>query len=78
MGWLRGVLVASVLACVSQACASGDSSPSETAGGEENLGKVSEAITTACSFDTVGLPCDPDGPAGLKLCLLYTSDAADE
>jgi MYXO-CTERM domain-containing protein len=33
----------------------------------ESVGVKAEAITAACNLDTIGLPCDPDGPAGAKL-----------
>jgi len=66
MHWLRSALVALALVSVAQACAVGDPQP-DNAGGKETTGQLSEALTTACSFDTIGLPCDPDGPAGAKL-----------
>lgn len=65
MNWLRGVVVALILSPVAAACSSGE--PAPQAGETEHVGVVSQAITTACSFDTIGLPCDPDGPAGAKL-----------
>lgn len=65
MNWLRGIAVALVLSPVAFACSSG--APATPVGEAERVGQVSQAITTACGFDTLGLPCDPDGPAGPKL-----------
>jgi len=35
---------------------------SEYPGPNESVASTSEAITTACDINTIGLPCDPDGP----------------
>ncbi|HEX2873840.1 MAG TPA: MYXO-CTERM sorting domain-containing protein [Polyangiaceae bacterium] len=65
MRWLSGVFVAFAFASVAAACSSGESRPAGNDG--EAMGSVTQAITTACNTLTVGLPCDPDGPAGPKL-----------
>jgi len=65
MDWLRGTVAALVVASLVPACSSGTPEPGPA--DEGRLGTVAQAITTACSFNTIGLPCDPDGPAGPKL-----------
>src|SRR5690349_23104178 len=75
MSWLRGVVLGVVGASVAMACSVGESSPpSQT----EKVGEAQQAITAACTFDTIGLPCDPDGPAQPKLecegaCMIGTA-----
>lgn len=64
MRWLRGLLLAVSFGPLASACSSGTP---ETSGSEAGSGSLVQAITAACSNDTVGLPCDPDGPAGAKL-----------
>jgi len=34
-----------------------------SASDDESVGSASQAITAACNLNTIGLPCDPDGPA---------------
>lgn len=64
MNLLRRGVAALILVGLGQACATGG----ETGGqASESVGEARQAITTACSFDTLGLPCDPDGPAGPRL-----------
>jgi len=65
MRWLSGVFVAFAFASVAAACSSGETGPGGNDG--EALGSVSQAITTACNTQTLGLPCDPDGAGGPKL-----------
>jgi Dictyostelium (slime mold) repeat len=62
MNWLRGISLALLGGAALAACG-GASNPSET----EPVGEVSQAITAACNLNTVGFPCDPDGPAKPKL-----------
>ena len=61
MNWLRGVGLLVVIGSAIGACSSGDPEP------DAEVGETTQAITAACNVDTVGLPCDPDGPAGAKL-----------
>ena len=60
MRWLRALVLAVSCASVGAACSSGEPAPAPTSDGP--VGEVSQAITAACGFDTIGLPCDPDGP----------------
>lgn len=53
-----GIAAFVVFGFFAQACSSGDKSPA----GDEHVGETTQAITTACSLATLGLPCDPDGP----------------
>jgi MYXO-CTERM domain-containing protein len=62
MVWLRSVGLALVAAGLVVSCSSGGG----TSVGSEKAGEVAEAIIAACNQDTIGLPCDPDGPAGAK------------
>ena len=65
MNWLRSSVTGLWLLGLAQACSAGERAG--TTGPAEKVGETTQAITTACSFDTLGLPCDPDGPAGAKL-----------
>ncbi len=64
MNLLRRSVAAVILVGLAQACASGGDAGEPSS---ESVGSAQQAITTACSFDTLGLPCDPDGPAGPRL-----------
>src|SRR6187549_742843 len=79
MRWLHGLAFSMIGAWTVAACSSGGQGGSVAS--EENVGTSVQAITTACGFDTIGLPCDPDGPAGPKLecegnCGLNTNGVA--
>jgi hypothetical protein len=65
MRWLAGLVALLSVGSLSSASSSGATATGDA--GDETVAKVSEAITAACSLDTIGLPCDPDGPAGTKL-----------
>jgi MYXO-CTERM domain-containing protein len=65
VNWFRGVLIGLAGVSLVSACSSGERRPEEEA--PEVTGQVSQAITAACNLDTIGLPCDPDGPGGTKL-----------
>ncbi|HTA88016.1 MAG TPA: MYXO-CTERM sorting domain-containing protein [Polyangiaceae bacterium] len=59
----RGALVGLLLlGFVAGACSSGGA-PTVT----ESVESTSQAITAACTTQTIGFPCDPDGPAGPML-----------
>jgi MYXO-CTERM domain-containing protein len=66
MHWLRTGLATLTLVVLAGACASVNDGSTSTQGAEE-VGSVSQSITAACTSQTMGLPCDPDGPAGPKL-----------
>lgn len=61
MKFLRALGGLFMVGLLAGACSSGETY--QPASEEAVPGTVSEAITAACSFDTIGLPCDPDGPA---------------
>jgi MYXO-CTERM domain-containing protein len=65
MRWIGGIVA--VLSAGTLAVACSAEPPPERAGDPRPAGEVTEAITAACNPDTIGLPCDPDGPAGAKL-----------
>lgn len=69
MNWFRGFVIGLVGVSLMGACSSGaePTSSDGKSGAKEALGQASQAITAACNLDTIGLPCDPDGPAGSKL-----------
>jgi hypothetical protein len=46
------------------ACSVADDVDAPTTGEEESVGSTAEAISSTCTADTIGLPCDPDGPIG--------------
>jgi len=79
MRWFLGAALTAMSAWAIVACSSGEANRSPQP--IENVGSTAQAITTACGFDTIGLPCDPDGPAGPKLecegaCAIGTSGIA--
>jgi MYXO-CTERM domain-containing protein len=65
MRWLKAVVLAVGCGMVAGACSV--ASPAGPGPEQETLGQATQAITAACSFDTIGLPCDPDGPGKPKL-----------
>jgi hypothetical protein len=65
MHFLRQLVAVATLAALASSCSAGESS--SAGAGEPAPGENRSAITTACNLDTIGLPCDPDGPAGAKL-----------
>jgi MYXO-CTERM domain-containing protein len=66
MNWLRSALFALTCVSLSAACSSSQSEGADQRE-PESVGETAQAITAACGFDTIGLPCDPDGPAQEKL-----------
>src|ERR1044071_4475674 len=63
---LVGLATSVLLGLVVPACSSGTEQP----GGPdqaESAGEVTQAISNACTLQTIGLPCDPDGPGKPKL-----------
>lgn len=71
---LGGFLLLGMLA---GACSSGELGSSN----EGSVRATSQAITAACNVNTIGLPCDPDGPTGALLecegvCTISTSGLA--
>jgi hypothetical protein len=65
MAWQRGLGILAVCGLVASAC--GTRELEDAGGAVEPVAAVAQAITAACNPDTIGLPCDPDGPAGAKL-----------
>jgi MYXO-CTERM domain-containing protein len=63
MNKLRATFSLVMASCLFAACGVGQPSSRE----DESLGSVAQAITAACNLNTIGLPCDPDGPANPKL-----------
>jgi MYXO-CTERM domain-containing protein len=61
MRWIGGSVLIVVFGSLAGACGTAPD------GADEHVSQVAEGITAACSTDTLGLPCDPDGPAGSKL-----------
>src|SRR5262245_50515268 len=64
MHWLRGIISVILAGSVVAACSS-ESGPKPA--GSEPIGEQAQALTAACNTLTIGLPCDPDGPAMPKL-----------
>src|SRR5947209_3955186 len=60
VGCFSGLLL---LGFIAAACSSAQPGPTVEPGAVEDVKSTSEAIIiTGCDINTVGLPCDPDGP----------------
>lgn len=59
VGALSGLLFLGLLA---GACSSGGVTTASDTSADDGVKSTSEAITNACDINTIGFPCDPDGP----------------
>jgi len=60
--WLRVTFVGSIAVASFAACSSGEGTSTE------KTGSVQESITTACTAEQIGAPCDPDGGGTATEC----------
>src|SRR5262245_2439467 len=67
MNFIPRVVLGCFVGLVAASCAGGTAPDSALKRETDSVAATTAALTDACTMDTIGFPCDPDGPAGTLL-----------